>query len=232
MPGPFDVVCARGRQFFNHPGNRRYRELIGHATKKYGMARNKMEKSLVVLKIIEQVHLANGRFIKKEKKGGPWVEADEIFAREKCTQSLRDGLSMKYRSATKAKRERRSQHDKQFHSDIDMIVRSNASVVQQMESFAHRVSLLNSSRPTVSDEAVMEFFTEANSNILQTIKSDPSMHIRYQAAARSTDMGTENDVDDLDLVHTIEDEDMSVWEEVLSQNERNLTMPPAMIEMW
>jgi hypothetical protein len=227
MPGPFDVVCARGRQFFNHSGNRRYRELVGYVTKEYAVARNKMEKSLVVLNIIEQVHRANGRFIKREKQGGPWVEADEIFAREKCTQSLRDGLSTKYRSATKAKRERRTQHDKQLHSDVDKIVRSNASVVQQMESLAHRVSMLNSNRPAVSDETVIDVFTEANTNILETMKSDPSMHLRLQAAARSADMGTEFVGDDLDLVHTIEDEDMSLWEEVLSQNQRNVTMPPA-----
>jgi hypothetical protein len=230
MPGPFDVVCARGRQFFNHSGNRRYRELIGRATKTYATARNKMEKSLVVLNIIEQVHHANGRFIKREMKGGPWVEADEIFAREKCTQSLRDGLSTKYRSATKAKRERRSQHDKQFHSEIDQIVRSNASVMRQIESLAHRISLLNSNRPTLSDEAVMEFLTEANCNILETMKSDASMHLRFQVASISADMGTEFVGDDLDLVHTIEDEDMILWEDVLSQNQRNLTMPPAMIE--
>jgi hypothetical protein len=232
IPGPFDVVCARGRQFFNHSGNRRYRDLVGRLTKKYASARNKMEKSLVVLNIIEQVHQANGRFIKRENKDGPWVEANEIFAREKCTQSLRDGLSTKYRSATKAKRERRSQHDKRFHRDIDNIVRSNALVVLHMESLTKRVSVLNSERPAVSDEAMMDLFTQINSKILDTIKSDPSMHLRYQAAAKSANMGAEFVDDDSDLIHAIEDEDMSLWEDVLAQNQRNFIMPPAMIELW
>jgi hypothetical protein len=235
-PGPADVVCARGRQFFNHPGNKRYRELINHATKKYASARNKMEKSLVVLEIIEKVHQANGRFIKREKKAGPWVEADEIFAREKCTQSLRDGLSTKYRSATKAKRERRSQHDKQFHGDIDRIVRSNASVVQQMDTLAQRVSLLNSSRPTVSDDLMLEFFTQANANMLETMKNDPSMHQQFQAAAKSTEAGNECACDDLDLSQSIEDEDMDLWEDILTHSNKNNNEQqycvPAMIEMY
>jgi hypothetical protein len=161
-----------------------------------------MEKSLVVLNIIEQVHQANGRFIKRQKKDGPWVEADEIFAREKCTQSLRDGLSTKYRSATKAKRQRRSQYDNQFQSEIDKIVRSNVLVVQQMECLTHRVSVLNSVRPTVSDEVVMAIFTQANSNILDAMKSDPSMHLRFQVAAKSANFCNEFVGDDLDLVHT------------------------------
>ena len=192
-PGPADVVCARGRQFWNHPGNRLYRKLVEASTQKYSQARNKMEKSQVVLDIIEKVHQANGRFIKKQKKGGPWVEADEVFAREKCTQSLRDGLSTKYRSATKAKRERRYQHDKQFHGDIDMIVRSNADMVQQMEQLSQRVSLLNSNqhKQSISDDIMLELFMQANMNMLETMKQDPSMHRQYVAAAKSADMETE-----------------------------------------
>ncbi|KAG7362021.1 hypothetical protein IV203_025687 [Nitzschia inconspicua] len=239
FPRATDVVCARGRQFFNHPGNKRYRVLINSAIKRYASACNKMEKTLVVLDIIEKVHKSNGRFIKREKKGGPWVEADEIFAREKCTQSLRDGLSTKYRSATKAKRERRWQHDKQFHGDLDMIVRSNAFVVQQMETFAQRVSLLNTNRPPVSDELVLEFFTQANVKLLETMKNDPSMHQQFQEAARSADTGADYVRDDMDLSQSMgDDEDMYLWEEILNhssntqkQPEQNQTVP-TVIEMY
>ena len=48
-PAPTDVVCARGRQFWNHPGNRLYRKLVEASTQKYSQARNKMEKSQVGL---------------------------------------------------------------------------------------------------------------------------------------------------------------------------------------
>jgi hypothetical protein len=194
-----------------------------------------MEKSQVVLDIIEAVHQANGRFIKKESKGGPWIEADDIFAREKCTQSLRDGLSTKYRSATKAKRERRSQHDKQFHGDIDRIVASNAELVQQMESLSQQVSLLNSSRPSVSDEVMLQLFAQANANMLETMKSDPSMHQQFLAASRAADMETESQWGTQDSIHShssnnttciFDDEDMDFLDEM-----HPLPMPN-MIEMY
>ena len=31
-PGPYDVICARGKQAFQHPGNRYFRSLVNAAT--------------------------------------------------------------------------------------------------------------------------------------------------------------------------------------------------------
>jgi hypothetical protein len=236
-PRSADVVCARGRQFWNHPGNRLYRKLVEASTQKYSKACNKMEKSQVVLDIIEKVHQANGRFIKKQCKGGPWVEADEVFAREKCTQSLRDGLSTKYRSATKAKRERRHHHDKQFHGDIDTIVRSNADLVQQIQQLSQRVRLLNSNqyKQKISDDIMLELFNQATADMLETMKQDPSLHRRYAAAAKSADMESEMQHASIDLVHNMEDEQMGFLdddddEDMTPLHHQSLVLPN-MIEM-
>lgn len=91
-PAPEDVICARGKASWDHPGNQRYRELISAATPRYSETANKLEKTLIVSEIAQSIHESNGKFIKKLKKGGPFVIVSEVFAREKV--SLKFELSM------------------------------------------------------------------------------------------------------------------------------------------
>ena len=179
IPGPNDVVCARGRSYWDHEGNREYRASIAAATKKYSGTTNKLEKTLIVSEIVEAVHHKKGKFVKKEKKGGPWVEVDEIFAREKIGQSLRDGLHDKYRSATKAKKERRSQKKEKFNGDIDKVIHSNHAVSKRIYDLTKEVE---KNGALASDFSIMTFFSRANSDILETIKRDTSMLNQFQDA--------------------------------------------------
>jgi hypothetical protein len=61
--------------------------LISSATPKYSETANKLEKTLIVSEIVQAIHEANGKFIKKLKKGGPFVIVSEVFAREKVRSS-------------------------------------------------------------------------------------------------------------------------------------------------
>ena len=42
-PGPYDVICARGKQAKNHSGNKYYRSLVEASMEKYSQAKNKYE---------------------------------------------------------------------------------------------------------------------------------------------------------------------------------------------
>jgi len=122
-PSPNDVVCARGRSYWNHPGNRMYRKLIAMAKTDYLTASNRFEKSVIVSKIMDAVHDKSGVFVKKvvtsKSNDGDgdgnarWVECSEAFVREKIAQSIRDGLPFKYSSSTSRKRERAAQAQKE-----------------------------------------------------------------------------------------------------------------------
>jgi hypothetical protein len=83
VPSPSDVICARGRAYWEHPGNITYRRLIQNATPRYSQTNTKLERTLVVTEIVRAIEKDGGKFIKKVKKGGPWVIVDEVFAREK-----------------------------------------------------------------------------------------------------------------------------------------------------
>jgi hypothetical protein len=186
-PGPNDVACARGKSYWDHEGNKMYRHLIVNATGKYSTTRSKLEKSFVVSEILDAVDKRNGKFVKKERKDGPWVEVDKIFAREKVGQSLRDGLSNNYRSSTMAKKQRRTQANKKATGAIDRVIHSNASVSQRIDELNLEVQKKGSH---ASDFSLMTLFSRANSDILEIIKKDARLLDQFQdATAVAADFG-------------------------------------------
>jgi hypothetical protein len=116
-PSVTDVVCGKGKECFNHPGNRRFRAVIDANLKRYQTASNKMDKSAIVNEIVDLVRKDcsyNGGFVRPETYGDRWFEIGDDAAREKVGQVIRDsmlkqnpdGLEMKQRKR-KARAEER-----------------------------------------------------------------------------------------------------------------------------
>lgn len=195
-----DVICARGRTYWDHPGNQFYRKLISLAKNQYSKAPNRLGKSLIVSEIIRHIHQAGGRFVKKiSRKGGDkWVECNINFIREKVTQSLRDGLSFKYSSSTERKRQRKAKSQQAFQSDIDRIVHSNKSVSEKIRHFKHKVEWVNRCHgaeggDAFSDETILKIFETANLDILETMKEDPSMLEEMNRVTNNETLPKKND---------------------------------------
>jgi hypothetical protein len=156
-PSDADVICARGRSGWDHPGNVFYRNLIEEATPRYSQTTNKLEKTLIVSEIAHSVHSRKGKFIKRKNKRCPWVEVEETFHREKIGQSLRDSTtamrfsSKQYKSATSVKKQHRQCHTKDtnckiFGGDtVDSVVRSNVSVSHRMDELHEQIQRLSCS---------------------------------------------------------------------------------------
>lgn len=87
-----DVICGRGKQALNHPGNKRFRKLIDQHLDDYANAKTKLEKGMVVSKVIDQVEDEGGNFIKRGKSGVEWIIVDATFAREKTAHTIRDAI--------------------------------------------------------------------------------------------------------------------------------------------
>lgn len=109
-PGPNDVICARGKASFNHEGNKRFRDILNREMENYSSTRCKLEKSLFLSKIVNQVRDLGGRFVRKQETSGMWEDVGDYVAREKVGQGFRDLLDTKYRSSTKAKRRKRTKY--------------------------------------------------------------------------------------------------------------------------
>jgi hypothetical protein len=111
----YSIVCGRGRDFFNHVGNQRFRALASLFMERYSRAVTKATKSAIVSEIIKMIRQANGNFCKLEK--GVWVEVGDRYARAKVGSLLRDFLHTQYRSSAKAKISRRKSDKTGFRKE-------------------------------------------------------------------------------------------------------------------
>lgn len=98
--GPYDVVCERNRKAFNHIGNRRFRIICDNYASLYTDNKKKGEKGHILTTVLDIVHSAGGKFMKK--KDGKWVELTSVQEREKIGLNLR-------RAAAASKSKRKSQ---------------------------------------------------------------------------------------------------------------------------
>jgi hypothetical protein len=106
QPGNFSVVCGRGKESFNHVGNRRFRIIANIAVDRYSLVgTSKRAKSAIVSEIISLIRDAGGTFCRYKK--GAWFEVGDHYAREKVGALMRDLLHTRYRSSYKAKIDRR-----------------------------------------------------------------------------------------------------------------------------
>jgi hypothetical protein len=105
-PSDYSVICGRGKENFNHVGNRRFRILTSMSMERYSRTdNNKATKSAIVSEIVAIVRQAGGNFCKYKR--GEWYEVGDYYAREKVSSLLRDLLHTQYRSSAKAKIARR-----------------------------------------------------------------------------------------------------------------------------
>ena len=87
VPARFDVLLGRGRGYFNHVGNIRYRALIADVKERYDNTKTKKAKMVIADEILKSIHATGGRFLKDN--GGEWVPIDDKAARGKISHSFR-----------------------------------------------------------------------------------------------------------------------------------------------
>ena len=93
QPGGHHIICGRGKQAYNSIGNRRYRLLIALHMSRYLEAHTKLDKSLVVISIVDAIRTCNGGFVKRCNKTKRWIEIGDQSAREKVGHALRDAIT-------------------------------------------------------------------------------------------------------------------------------------------
>ena len=166
VPEPHTIICARGKKYWDHVGNVRYRNIIAAATKRYEQTTNKYDKTLIVSEIVQTLQQKGGgskaaaaaaaaaapisNFIKLDPSNKQrWMyETDEIFIREKISQSLRDCLSSKYKSSTKSKKLRKSrmimmESSSSWPSSSQVGVDTMESVIYSNEQISQRIHKLS-----------------------------------------------------------------------------------------
>jgi hypothetical protein len=88
-PSDRDVVCARGKEAYLHPGNKRYRDIIVNNLSRYTGADNKNEKSTIVMTIVEEVRTdAPAGFVRYCDQEQLWYEIGDEASRKYYLSTL------------------------------------------------------------------------------------------------------------------------------------------------
>ena len=75
VPKDMDVVCGRGCASVNRPGNKRFTAIVQTGLEEYEKALTRVDKTMVVAKVLDEVLQNGARFLKKAKgKGDGFVE--------------------------------------------------------------------------------------------------------------------------------------------------------------
>jgi hypothetical protein len=107
QPSSYSIICGNKRKFFNSPGNTRLRVLVQSFIPQFRQAEGKLEKGMIVSKVMNIVKDACpvGGFVTFEN--GRWWQVSERTSREKVGSLFRDFLSDKYKSSAQNKIARR-----------------------------------------------------------------------------------------------------------------------------
>jgi len=90
-PTDCDILCGRGGRSNHHPGNIRYRQVVGEMKASYKTIGTKAAKTGLSSAIVDHVYAYGGRFLKKiDKKSGKYQVLSVIEARKKTSQALRE----------------------------------------------------------------------------------------------------------------------------------------------
>lgn len=92
-PTDKDVLCVRGGEGNNHPGNKTYLEFVEEKKYEYEKITKeiphwKSKKTEISQQVVDHVHEYGGRFLGKEN--GIWIEVEDSVARKKSSQALRE----------------------------------------------------------------------------------------------------------------------------------------------
>lgn len=200
QPSPLDVICGRGLQARNHPGNKRFRKIVNDNYALYSKAPSRSGKSRVVSHIIESVRMQGGDFVKMKPKSAYYEKLSERLVREKVGQRLRDALHLTYSSSTKAKKRKQDAKREYEEEQIHKIVMSN-KVIQTIMS-----ALMEDQLRLKDDECLQQIFLEANNTILRELKQSNCAKT-FDTAMSTSDGGRKSGkyleldmVDDFDMM--------------------------------
>ncbi|VEU37031.1 unnamed protein product [Pseudo-nitzschia multistriata] len=97
-PSDKDVLMGRGGKSNHHPGNSRYRGEVEKFQERYKNADDKDEKTNISEELVRAIQSGGGNFLEKDDTGA-WYIIDDVVARRKVSQALREDKDPEKRRA-------------------------------------------------------------------------------------------------------------------------------------
>jgi hypothetical protein len=95
IPNEIDILCGRGKANAKHPGNIVFMATIRSCLNEYTAAGSRVEKSVVVTSVVDNIVAAGMRFIKVDSKYNQHVTLSSERSHEKVGHAIRDLLKQK-----------------------------------------------------------------------------------------------------------------------------------------
>jgi hypothetical protein len=96
-PTDDDVLCGRGGRSNHHPGNKVYRDEVEELKPWYRELEDKDEKTLLSQTLVDSMRVKGARFLERDEHG--WYVIDDVVARRKAGQALREDSDPETRNA-------------------------------------------------------------------------------------------------------------------------------------
>lgn len=173
-----DVLCGRGGATNSHVGNREFRKLVKKFKDKYLSAKKK-DKPAVAAEVVEVIRKLDppGRFLKKDKDSGYWLDIGDLRAKEKTSQALREGAPLIRKQMAESKGDVEDSHDEE--SDVENVdataTEERRSPIQTIATTAESPKLLRPGlyKPgTRTDNSVSTENEQFNSKEIAEVKED------------------------------------------------------------
>ena len=82
-PSTYDVLCGRGRDCYEHPGNKIFRDMIDANLQRYTEAQTKHARGTIVTAIVDSIRKDNtSGFLRFDSQEKTWIELAEYEARK------------------------------------------------------------------------------------------------------------------------------------------------------
>merc|ERR1711977_384815 len=143
----------------------------------------KFEKSMIVSEVIDEVRsrcAVDGGFVKSDRNGG-YFEVGDHIAREKVGQSLRDGLSSKYKSSARSKKRRQKIVSAGVADEFDTLIKRNSFVVRRMCTLRETAQssveqqIMHGGINDEEEKEIDRIFSRANLDILEAFKKNDEL---------------------------------------------------------
>jgi hypothetical protein len=137
-PSEYDVLCGRGHTYAARPGNVFYNKIVIEHIQAYMGASNRLEKSVVVVRVVRQILSTGARFVKMDKSTNRWYAMTSEQAHDKTGHAIRDVI----------RRQQKLSCSSTMASQAKMAMNKERSLAQKCLSYDDVVS---SSAATIDD---------------------------------------------------------------------------------
>lgn len=171
---PMDVLCGRGKNSFNHVGNRKFRDIVADAIPGYVTATSRATKSEIVTNIVRKVRESGGRFLKRDNDRKVWYVLNYTQSKEKAGHAIRDATITEDSKRQRAKKRKlmRAANSAARRASTPVVTPEKPTSTPVAEESQHAEAEAQEEAALVAQQAAVEAETAQTQYLLKDLTND------------------------------------------------------------